>query len=67
MSEPIHGDNKSLLKKIRLKKDIILRVSMIFFIVAYPLTYIGAKSGFMPLMALAIGVVAIGSLLAAFL
>jgi hypothetical protein len=60
-------NGKSPMKKIKAKKDILLRTSMILFVVAYPLTYLGAGSGSAPFMIAAAVVTGLGSLLAAVL
>jgi hypothetical protein len=63
----VNEEKKSLLKRIRAKKDIILRVSMVLFVLAYPLSYFGAASNSTPFMGLALFVTGLGSVLAAML
>jgi hypothetical protein len=58
---------KSLLKKIKSKKDILLKTSMILFVLAYPLTYWAAGSESAPFMLAALIVTGLGSLIAAML
>jgi hypothetical protein len=55
------------MKKIKAKKDILLRTSCALFILAYPLTYWAAGSESTPFMIAALLVTGLGSLFAAIL
>ncbi|MDR0570765.1 MAG: hypothetical protein LBG71_06070 [Clostridiales Family XIII bacterium] len=60
-------EKKTLMKKMKAKKDVLLRAAMLLFVLAYPLTYFGAGSGQTPVMAAALAVTGLGSLVAALL
>ncbi|MDR1778731.1 MAG: hypothetical protein LBR14_03120 [Clostridiales Family XIII bacterium] len=63
----MEAEKQTLRQKIKAKKNFLLGVCMILFVIAYPLTYLCAGGTSAPLMYVALAETAAGCLLASIL